>query len=487
MSASSSSCDGGIPYSPRRRRRAPTNNSASDSGFDGQAFRPAPDVSATSTTSGDGMRSKMGAAGKQSSLWIDPSDILDKTLVGKGSFGKVYKATWLSRDVAVKVPKVAEQEVIDDLLAEVRMLARLRHRNVIRIYGIADMTTPAQHLRRIGVILEYCPGDLSSVEVRERVDPVKTALGIAAGLAYLHSANIIHRDLKPANILLDRHDEPKIIDFGFARAVPRDLSEMTIGTGSVNYMAPEAMTREQTERKPYRPYKVDSDASTSSDSSAPSSFEESGGYGLSADVFSFGRLLADIADVNAACTPAYKRLIRRCTEREPTRRPTAAELERLLARFEDADYPAVELALEERMSPKVEGHRASPRGSRTSLDSSHNDRLSRMLGLGLPIKRSGRVTSAQLPRKRQGSSDDSSSSAPRASSASRGGPRASSSSRGAPASPKKATSNRNSVILEMPPAPKGKFLPSRSSNDLTALLPVPAKSTSRHRRQHSGA
>eukprot|EP00300_Choanocystis_sp_HF-7_P005422 c14074_g1_i2.p1 GENE.c14074_g1_i2~~c14074_g1_i2.p1 ORF type:complete len:412 (-),score=60.47 c14074_g1_i2:50-1285(-) len=411
MSASSSSCDGGIPYSPRRRRRAPTNNSASDSGFDGQAFRPAPDVSATSTTSGDGMRSKMGAAGKQSSLWIDPSDILDKTLVGKGSFGKVYKATWLSRDVAVKVPKVAEQEVIDDLLAEVRMLARLRHRNVIRIYGIADMTTPAQHLRRIGVILEYCPGDLSSVEVRERVDPVKTALGIAAGLAYLHSANIIHRDLKPANILLDRHDEPKIIDFGFARAVPRDLSEMTIGTGSVNYMAPEAMTREQTERKPYRPYKVDS----------------------------------------------------------------------------DADYPAVELALEERMSPKVEGHRASPRGSRTSLDSSHNDRLSRMLGLGLPIKRSGRVTSAQLPRKRQGSSDDSSSSAPRASSASRGGPRASSSSRGAPASPKKATSNRNSVILEMPPAPKGKFLPSRSSNDLTALLPVPAKSTSRHRRQHSGA
>jgi serine/threonine protein kinase len=70
----------------------------------------------------------------------------------------------------------------------------------------------------------------------------KIALGIAAGLEYLHtSQSIIHRDLKPANILLDDDMEARIADFGLAKTMPDAQTHISTSkvAGTVGYIAPE--------------------------------------------------------------------------------------------------------------------------------------------------------------------------------------------------------------------------------------------------------
>ena len=64
---------------------------------------------------------------------------------------------------------------------------------------------------------------------------------VSEAIAYAHQQGVIHRDLKPANVLIDRHGQPRVTDFGLAKRVEGD-SELT-ATGQVlgtpNYMPPE--------------------------------------------------------------------------------------------------------------------------------------------------------------------------------------------------------------------------------------------------------
>ncbi|KAK0572729.1 hypothetical protein LWI29_036272 [Acer saccharum] len=173
-------------------------------------------------------------------------------VLGEGGFGRVYSGVLEDgTKVAVKVLKRDDQQGGREFLAEVEMLSRLHHRNLVKLFGICI----EEHARCL--VYELIPN--GSVEshlhgVDKESAPLgwdarlKIALGAARGLAYLHedsSPHVIHRDFKSSNILLEHDFTPKVADFGLARTA-MDEENTHISTrvmGTFGYVAPEyAMT-----------------------------------------------------------------------------------------------------------------------------------------------------------------------------------------------------------------------------------------------------
>ncbi|KAK9032117.1 hypothetical protein V6N11_056400 [Hibiscus sabdariffa] len=176
----------------------------------------------------------------------------DSRILGEGGFGRVYSGVLGDgTKVAVKVLKRDDQQGGREFLAEVEMLSRLHHRNLVKLIGICTEErnrclvyelipngSVESHLH--GLDKESAPLDWDS--------RIKIALGAARGLAYLHedsSPRVIHRDFKSSNILLEHDFTPKVSDFGLARTAMdeegRHISTRVMGT--FGYVAPEyAMT-----------------------------------------------------------------------------------------------------------------------------------------------------------------------------------------------------------------------------------------------------
>ncbi|XP_022960694.1 receptor-like serine/threonine-protein kinase ALE2 [Cucurbita moschata] len=178
---------------------------------------------------------------------FDPSRIL-----GEGGFGRVYRGTLEDdTEVAVKVLKRDDHQGGREFLAEVEMLSRLHHRNLVKLIGICTEEGSRS------LVYELIPnGSVESHlhDVDKETAPLdwdarmKIALGAARGLSYLHedsSPRVIHRDFKSSNILLEHDFTPKVSDFGLARTAmdeeSRHISTRVMGT--FGYVAPEyAMT-----------------------------------------------------------------------------------------------------------------------------------------------------------------------------------------------------------------------------------------------------
>ncbi|MBA0623107.1 hypothetical protein Godav_008593 [Gossypium davidsonii] len=173
-------------------------------------------------------------------------------VIGEGGFGIVYRGSLDDgAAVAVKVLKREDQHGGQEFLAEVEMLSRLHHRNLVKLIGICTEDNTRC------LIYELVPnGSLESHlhGAEKETDPLdwgarmKIALGAARGLAYLHedsSPRVIHRDFKSSNILLEHDFTPKVSDFGLARTAI-DEGNKYISThvmGTFGYLAPEyAMT-----------------------------------------------------------------------------------------------------------------------------------------------------------------------------------------------------------------------------------------------------
>ncbi|XWS20136.1 hypothetical protein CRYUN_Cryun31cG0074700 [Craigia yunnanensis] len=173
-------------------------------------------------------------------------------VIGEGGFGIVYRGMLDDgAAVAVKVLKRKDQRGGQEFLAEVEMLSRLHHRNLVKLIGICT-----EDNKRC-LVYELVPnGSLESHlhGVDKETDPLdwgarmRIALGAARGLAYLHedsSPRVIHRDFKSSNILLEHDFTPKVSDFGLAR-IALDEGNRYISThvmGTFGYLAPEyAMT-----------------------------------------------------------------------------------------------------------------------------------------------------------------------------------------------------------------------------------------------------
>ncbi|XVE50453.1 hypothetical protein DITRI_Ditri01bG0163300 [Diplodiscus trichospermus] len=151
--------------------------------------------------------------------------------IGEGGFGPVYKGTLANgQEIAVKRLSKSSGQGLNEFKNEVRLIAKLQHRNLVRLLGCC-----IQGEERM-LVYEYMPnGSLDSFifdQTRRKVlnwpNRFQIICGIARGLLYLHQDSrlrIIHRDLKASNILLDSEMNPKISDFGLARIFGGDQTE----------------------------------------------------------------------------------------------------------------------------------------------------------------------------------------------------------------------------------------------------------------------
>ena len=140
--------------------------------------------------------------------------------IARGGMGVVYKAHDLSlgRFVAIKVPSsnVVNSPSWQRLLREAKVLAQLRHANVVRVLEVGERAG------RPYIVMEWIEGQQLSdyYRLRQSVSP-ETAVSIVARLAeavdYLHQNKVLHRDLKPENVMLGPAGEPTLVDFGIAQ------------------------------------------------------------------------------------------------------------------------------------------------------------------------------------------------------------------------------------------------------------------------------
>ncbi|THF63455.1 serine/threonine protein kinase [Pseudothauera rhizosphaerae] len=162
--------------------------------------------------------------------------------LGRGTQSVVYLAfdPHLEREVAVKTMHFAEasdrQNV--DLLAEARIVSKLRHPGIVPIFEAGEQGGD------LYLVFEYVPGEsLARLTTREGPLPAPRAAAlmadILAAVAHAHSEGVIHRDLKPSNVLIDGGGTPRVMDFGIARRVDRGGGTPGEFSGTPSYMAPE--------------------------------------------------------------------------------------------------------------------------------------------------------------------------------------------------------------------------------------------------------
>ncbi|MEZ4436885.1 MAG: serine/threonine-protein kinase [bacterium] len=143
--------------------------------------------------------------------------------LGQGGMAGIFLAhdEMLDRAVAIKQlhPELGDQsEVKARFIREARIIARLRHPNIVDIHDVV----PLEETGGVAMVMEYIDGtDLSQLLRKMPVPcPELAALvlrPVAEALAYVHREGIIHRDIKPANVLLGRDGAVKLTDFGIAR------------------------------------------------------------------------------------------------------------------------------------------------------------------------------------------------------------------------------------------------------------------------------
>lgn len=175
--------------------------------------------------------------------------IKESNVIGMGGTGIVYKAETQRPHTIVAVKKLwrsnSDIETGEDLLGEVNLLGRLRHRNIVRLLGYLHNETDVM------ILYEYMPnGNLGAAlhgkqggkVLVDWVSRYNIAVGVAQGLNYLHHdchPPVIHRDIKSNNILLDANLDARIADFGLARMMIQKNETVSMVAGSYGYIAPE--------------------------------------------------------------------------------------------------------------------------------------------------------------------------------------------------------------------------------------------------------
>ncbi|KAL4557542.1 hypothetical protein LXL04_035723 [Taraxacum kok-saghyz] len=279
---------------------------------------------------------------------IDPQNLTLGKVIGSGSFGVVYKASYQGQTVAAKVLdfkiKIPMGIMKEAFIEEVQVWKNLDHPNVTKMIGATvSMITPNSRHKikkpkpenNFCVISEYVNGGTLGSYLwkhRSKKLPYKTVIGfaidIAKGLSYLHSQKVIHCDVKPENMLMDEKKTIKIADFGVSEIEPLERFIISGEKGTRGYMAPELVSRQP--------------------------------HGRKCDVYSFGICLWEIYCCDVAytflldnltpniykemrpsipmhCPRPLAKLMEQCWETDPTKRPEMKEVVRVLESIEKSE------------------------------------------------------------------------------------------------------------------------------------------------------
>ncbi|HLR72539.1 MAG TPA: protein kinase, partial [Pseudogracilibacillus sp.] len=167
-----------------------------------------------------------------------------KRAIGGGGMANVYlaKDIILNRDVAIKVLRLEfanDPEFIERFDREAQAATSLSHPNIVNIYDVGE----ENHI--LYMVMEYIDG-LTLKEYIMQNGPLKVEEAInimkqlTDAIAHAHANGLIHRDIKPQNILMDRHGNVKVTDFGIAIALSAtSLTQTNSILGSVHYLSPE--------------------------------------------------------------------------------------------------------------------------------------------------------------------------------------------------------------------------------------------------------
>lgn len=245
--------------------------------------------------------------------------------IGRGQFGSVYRALNLNTGQMVAVKRIkttgkTEKEV-KELMHEVDLLQSLDHPSIVKYEGLVRGPNV------LSIILEYVEnGSLLHTLKAFGIFPEKLVAGyvvrILEGLDFLHERKVVHCDLKAANILTTKNGNVKLSDFGVSlnlKAMERNLtSKRQDAIGTPNWMAPEVIELHG--------------ASTASDiwSLGCTIIELLTGKPPYGDLLAMSAMFRIVEDdrppIPEKCSPPLADFLLKCFQKDPTLRPSAAEL-----------------------------------------------------------------------------------------------------------------------------------------------------------------
>ncbi|KOS18554.1 Serine/threonine-protein kinase nak1 [Escovopsis weberi] len=199
-------------------------------------------------------------------------------LIGKGSFGRVYKATSTKdgRLVAVKIIDIEEGDTVNpkladtygDLLKEIKALQRLSESGAKNINHVIEALPVGQSM---WMVTEYCAGGSVATLMRPTAPGgllekwiIPIVREVAEAIHWVHDQGIIHRDLKCANVLVTEDGNVQLCDFGVAGVIETKFDKRTTFIGTPHWMAPEL-------------------------------FDQEASYGVEVDIWAFGAMVYEIA------------------------------------------------------------------------------------------------------------------------------------------------------------------------------------------------
>nr|XP_024922486.2 serine/threonine-protein kinase svkA isoform X4 [Ziziphus jujuba var. spinosa] len=164
-------------------------------------------------------------------------------LIGRGSFGDVYKGfdKELNKEVAIKVIDLEESEdEIEDIQKEISVLSQCRCPYITEYYG------SYLHQTKLWIIMEYMAGGSVADLIQSGPPLDETSIAcilrdLLHAIEYLHNEGKIHRDIKAANILLSENGDVKVGDFGVSAQLTKTISRRKTFVGTPFWMAPEVI------------------------------------------------------------------------------------------------------------------------------------------------------------------------------------------------------------------------------------------------------